>query len=43
VKRFDPTEVEKVHGEYQLQEMEIRNRKTGSRTWIAFNLGEEKR
>ena len=43
VKRFDPTEVEKVHGEYQLQEMEIRNLKTHSRTRIAFNLGEEKR
>ena len=38
VKRFDPTEFEKVQGEYQLQEMEIRNRKTGSRTWIAFDL-----
>src|SRR5882724_11705853 len=43
VKKFDPSGIEKVHGEYQLQEMEIRNRKTGSRTWIAFNLGEEKR
>ena len=43
VKKFDPTEVEKVQGEYQLQEMEIRDRKTGSRTWIAFNLGAEKR
>ena len=38
VKKFDPTGVEKVQGEYQLQEMEIRNRKTGSRTWIAFDL-----
>jgi hypothetical protein len=39
VKRFDPTHVQKVQGEYQLQEMEIRNRKTGSRTWIEFDLG----
>lgn len=38
VKRFDPTEFEKVQGEYQLQEMEIRNRKTGSRTKIEFDL-----
>ena len=43
VKRFDPTGVEKVQGEYQLQEMEIRNLKTRSRTRIAFNLGEETR
>ena len=41
VKRFDPTEFEKVKGEYQLQEMEIRNRKTGSRTRIEFDLGQE--
>ena len=41
VKRFDPTEFEKVQGEYQLQEMEIRNRKTGSRTRIEFDLGQE--
>ena len=41
IKRFDPTEFEKIQGEYQLQEMEIRNRKTGSRTWITFDLQEK--
>ena len=40
LKSFDPTEIEKVEGEYQLQEMEIRNRKTGSRTRIEFDLGQ---
>jgi len=41
LKRFDPRSLEKVDGEYQLAEMEIRNRKTGSQTWIKFNLGRE--
>jgi len=36
---FDPKEFEKVEGEYQLQEMEIRNVQTGSRTSIEFDLG----
>jgi len=39
IKRFDPKEFEKVEGEYQLQEMEIRNVQTGSRTSIEFDLG----
>jgi len=38
VKNFDPTELKKVNGQYQLEEMEIRNRKTGSHTWVKFNL-----
>jgi hypothetical protein len=38
LKRFDPKSLEKVQGEYQLEEMEIRNRQTGSQTWIKFNL-----
>ena len=38
LKRFDPTEFEKVQGEYQLQEMEIRNPLTGSRTRIEFDV-----
>jgi len=38
IKRFDPKEFEKVEGEYQLQEMEIRNLQTGSRTTIEFDL-----
>jgi len=41
MKRFDPTALEKIQGDYQLQEMEIRNRKTGSHTWIKFNLARE--
>jgi len=42
-KRFDPTNVEKVQGEYQLQEMEMRNLKTDSKTRIEFNLGQNGR
>jgi len=38
-KRFDPTEFEKVQGQYQLQEMEIRNLKVDSKTRIEFDLG----
>jgi len=41
LKFFDPTALEKVQGEYQLEEMEIKNKKTGSRTWIKFNLSRE--
>jgi hypothetical protein len=41
-KRFDPTEFEKVQGQYQLQEMEIRNVKADSNTRIEFNV-EQKR
>ncbi|HWI58104.1 MAG TPA: outer membrane lipoprotein-sorting protein [Bacillota bacterium] len=38
LKQFDPKEFKKVHGQWQLQEMEIRNRQTGSRTRVEFNL-----
>jgi len=38
LKNFDPTELKKVNGQYQLEEMEIRNRKTGSQTRVKFNL-----
>ena len=41
LKGFDPTNLEKVQGDYQLEEMEMRNRQTGSHTWIKFNLGRE--
>ncbi len=41
LKRFDPTNLEKIQGEYQLDEMEMRNRKTGSQTVIKFNLARE--
>jgi hypothetical protein len=38
LKNFDPTELKKIEGRYELEEMEIRNRQTGSRTKIQFNL-----
>jgi hypothetical protein len=38
VKEFEPKEFKKVHGQWQLKEMEIRNVQTGSRTRIGFNL-----
>ena len=41
LKRFDPTNLEKIQGDYQLEEMEMRNRKTGSQTVIKFNLAHE--
>jgi Outer membrane lipoprotein-sorting protein len=41
LKRFDPANVEKIQGEYQLEEIEMRNPKTGGRTWIKFNLARE--
>jgi hypothetical protein len=40
-KQFDPKSLEKIQGEYQLEEMEIRNRKTGSQTVIKFDLRQE--
>ena len=40
LKRFDPTALEKVQGDYQLEEMEMRNTQTGSHTWIKFNLSD---
>jgi hypothetical protein len=41
LKRFDPKSLEKVQGEYQLEEMEMRSRKTGTQTVIKFELGRE--
>ena len=41
LKRFDPKSLEKVQGEYQLEEMEIRNPQTRSQTVIKFNLTNE--
>jgi hypothetical protein len=38
LKRFDPTEFKKVEGQWQVESMEIRNRKTDTRTVIEFNL-----
>jgi hypothetical protein len=38
VKEFDPKEFKKVNGQWQLQEMDISNPQTGSRTRLEFNL-----
>jgi hypothetical protein len=38
LKEFDPKSFKKVNGQWELQDMEIRNIQTGSRTWIKFNL-----
>ena len=41
IKLFDPVNLEKVNGNYQLEEVEMRNHKTGSHTWIKFDLVRE--
>lgn len=41
LKEFDPKKVQKVNGVWQLEQMEIRNRQTGSRSRIEFNLPHE--
>jgi hypothetical protein len=38
LKEFDPKTFKKVNGQWQLQDMEIRNVQTGSRTRIEFDL-----
>jgi hypothetical protein len=38
LKIFDPKHVKKVNGQWQLEDMEIQNVQTGSRTWIKFDL-----
>jgi hypothetical protein len=38
LKEFDPKSFKKVNGQWELQNMEIRNVQTGSRTWIKFDL-----
>lgn len=38
LKEFEPKEIKKVNGQWQLTEMEIHNAKTGSRTRIEFSL-----
>jgi hypothetical protein len=38
IKQFDPKGVTKIHGEYQLEGMEIRNRQAATRTRIDFDL-----
>jgi len=41
LKEFDPVSVQKVEGQYQLQEMEMRNAQTRSHTSITFNLKQQ--
>jgi YD repeat-containing protein len=41
LKRFDPANLEKIQGEYQLEEIEMRNPKAGTRTWIKFSLARD--
>jgi hypothetical protein len=41
LKQFDPTALQKVNGHRELKEMEIRNRQTGARSWITFDLGRQ--
>jgi hypothetical protein len=41
LKEFDPKSFEKVNGQWELQEMEIRNVQTGSRSRIEFDLKPE--
>jgi Outer membrane lipoprotein-sorting protein len=38
LKVFDPKKLKKVNGQWELEDMEIRNVQTGSRTWIKFDL-----
>ena len=38
LKIFDPKKLKKVNGQWELQDIEIQNVQTHSRTWIRFNL-----
>jgi hypothetical protein len=38
LKEFYPKSFKKVNGQWELQEMEIRDDRTGSRTWLKFDL-----
>ncbi|HEY3932691.1 MAG TPA: outer membrane lipoprotein-sorting protein [Verrucomicrobiae bacterium] len=41
LKEFDPKSFKKVNGRWELQEMEIRNIQTGSRTRLEFDVKKE--
>ncbi len=43
LKDFAPKALKKVQGEWQLQEMEMDNRQTGSRSWFEFDLSSQTR
>lgn len=38
LKRFEPSEIQKVNGRMQVKEIRMSNRKTGSRSWVVFDL-----
>lgn len=38
LKVFDPKKVKKVNGQWELEDIEIQNVQTHSRTWIRFDL-----
>ena len=38
IKQFDPTGLKKVNGQRELEEMEMRNEKTGSQSWVKYDL-----
>ena len=38
IKKFDPKNLEKINGQYELESMEIRSPKAGSRTILEFDL-----
>ena len=41
LKEFIPKRLKKIKGQWELQEMEMDNDQTGSRTWIEFNLSHD--
>jgi hypothetical protein len=41
VKEFKPNKFKKVNGQWQVEELEITNRRTGSRSWIRFKITDE--
>ena len=42
LKQFDPKNIEKVQGEYQLEAMEMSSGKAGTRTVIEFDLADKR-
>ena len=41
LKEYDTKKLKKVNGQWQVEEMEIRNDQTGSRTRLEFDLKKE--
>ena len=41
LKEYDTKKLKKVKGQWQVEEMEIDNDQTGSRTWLVFDLKKE--